>query len=612
MRRAAGRLPPSSVWGLSAELGPWRWRSLAAASAAGTASAIAGIGLLATSGWLITRASQRPPIFELSVAIGMVQAFALGRGLSRYLQRLTVHQAVLGRLTQLRLWLFDRVEELVPDGLPGRASGAMLSGFLSDAEAVAEAMAKGFTALVDSGATLGAGVILVALLDPGAAAVLLTVGVLMLLAAVLTSRLGRAGAQAATVLRSELAEAVVEALVTAPELVVYGRQDLVDLRLGQIHQAARGLATRRGLVAGFSRLLTTWLAGAGLVGTLLAGVAARSSGRLPPVLLAVVALVALVALDQVAALPVALAAATSGNAAARRLGELAALPEPAREPAVDHQPSGPANWVALDDVTALSPRDPGAGPILDGVTLSTSPGQRLALTGPSGAGKTTVLSLLLHFLEPSRGRVTLGGVETREMTRAGLAGRLGWVPPDTHIFSASLRSNLQLARPDAGDQDLVEALRRVGLGPWLQLLPRGLDTRLGAGGSAVSAGERQRLGLARALLSRAELLLLDEPDAHLDPSTSMATVEELMAAAGARPVVLVTHDRAIVELVDQVVSLRSGRVLGRRTGEGHPRGGGMTVPEGRRRQGSCDPGVPPGGFEPPTVALEGRRSDPLS
>ncbi len=612
MRGVEGRPPPSSVWGLSSELGPWRLRSLAAASAAGTASAIAGIGLLATSGWLITRASQRPPIFELSVAIGMVQAFALGRGLSRYLQRLTVHGAVLGRLTRLRLWLFDRIEELVPNGLPGRASGALLSGFLSDAEAVVEALAKGFNALVDSGASLGAGVLLVALLDPGAAAVLLTVGVLMVLTAILTSRLGRASARAATTLRSELAEAVVEALVTAPELLAYDRQDLVAERLEQIHRAARGLATRQGLVAGSARLLTTWLGGAGLIGTLLAAVAARSSGRLSPVLLAVVALVALVALDQVAALPLALASTGSGNAAARRLGELAGLRAPAREPAFDHPPPGPANWVALDDVVVFPPLDPGAGPILDGISLATTPGQRLALVGPSGAGKTTVLSLLLHFLEPSKGRVTVGGVETSEMTRAGLAGRLGWVPPETPIFSASLRSNLQLAGPQAGDQDLVVALRRVGLEPWFQLLPSGLDTRLGAGGSAVSAGERQRLGLARALLSRAELLLLDEPGAHLDPSTAMATLEELLAAADTRSVVLVTHDQATVDLVDEVVSLRAGRVVGRRTRGGHPTDEAMRHLAGRPGQGEDGPAVPPGGFEPPTVALEGRRSDPLS
>ncbi len=194
-------------------------------------------------------------------------------------------------------------------------------------------------------------------------------------------------------------------------------------------------------------------------------------------------------------------------------------------------------------------------------SLVAAPGRRVALTGPTGSGKSSVLHVLLHLLEISRGSATLGGVEVREMTHAGLARHAAWLADDTHVFAASLSDNLRLARPDAGDAECAEALERVGLGPWCRSLPGGLRTLLGAGGRALSAGERQRLGMARALLSGAGLLLLDEPTAHIDPAAAPRLLSELLGVAGARAVLVVDHGPWPAGEVDAVVMLDGGRVI---------------------------------------------------
>jgi len=202
-------------------------------------------------------------------------------------------------------------------------------------------------------------------------------------------------------------------------------------------------------------------------------------------------------------------------------------------------------------------------PILSDVSLIVRPGRRVALAGPSGAGKSTALHVLLHFIDPSAGSATVGGVDVRRMTRAGLARHVAWLDEETHLFAAPLSDNLRLARPAATDAECSDALERVGLGAWYRSLPGGLETPLGAGGRPTSAGERQRLGMARAVLAGAELLLLDEPTAHLDPWSSASTLAELLGAAGSRAVLLVSHEPAAAAQADVVVTLEAGRVVDR-------------------------------------------------
>ncbi|HET6623439.1 MAG TPA: ABC transporter ATP-binding protein, partial [Gaiellaceae bacterium] len=271
-------------------------------------------------------------------------------------------------------------------------------------------------------------------------------------------------------------------------------------------------------------------------------------------LVATLALLALSSFDAVAPLPAAARELSRTLSAGRRVLELAD-----REPAVT-DPARPlpgrAGAVELHGVTArYAPDDP---PALEGFDLRIEPGARIALVGPSGSGKTTVANLLLRFLDPQRGRVTIGGRDVRELRQEDVRRTFALAGQEAHVFDSTIRENLRLACPQATDDELLSVLRRVRLEDLVSSLPDGLDTLVGEDGTELSGGQRQRLVLARALLSDAPVLLLDEPTAHLDAETAEAVVADALESASGRSVLLVTHRPEGLDLVDEVVTLGAG------------------------------------------------------
>ena len=565
---------------------------LAAAAGSGLLYAGSAVGLLATSAWLVARASERPPVLALSVAVGAVQAFALARGLGRYAERLSVHGVSLRTLVRLRLWLYDVLVPLVPGGLQRYGGGRVLAGFASDAEVLATGQARGIAAAVEIASALSAGAVVAILVQPAVGLVLLggagvTVGV-----CIAASAAGRTAGIRESASRAELAGVVMETMRAAPEMLVYGRRDLIDRRLREVRCRSAAAALRGAFATGIAMASATWVAGASLVAVLTAGFAVHRAGGLDGVMLAVEIFVALAVLYQCMELPGALAATRPAAAAAVRLAELGQLEPPAPEPeAGPVLPSGPVS-AAFRNVTVmpggahasdLSPpfpspspspspvpgaRAPG-DPILDNVSFGIAPASRVLLTGPSGSGKTTLLYVLLHFLEPDGGRAELAlgkparaepppgnrvaacavpgsnppeGIDVRLMPRGELARHIGWMGEATYVFASSLAANLRIARPDASDAECLEVLFRTGLGSWYRSLACGLDTLLGAGGRPMSTGESQRLGMARMLLAGGSILLLDEPAAHIDPGSAPQLVGELLSAAGSRSAVIVSHE----------------------------------------------------------------------
>jgi ATP-binding cassette, subfamily C, bacterial CydC len=271
------------------------------------------------------------------------------------------------------------------------------------------------------------------------------------------------------------------------------------------------------------------------------------------VLIATLALLALAAFEAVTPLAATARDLPATLGAGRRILELTD-----RTAAVHDRPAPlpSPEWpfaVALDGVTARYPR--GERPALDGVSLRLEPGERVALVGPSGAGKTTVTNLLLRFLDPERGCVTIAGRDVRELRQDDVRRAISVAGQESHLFSASIRDNVSLARPDATDDDVADALRHARIWEWISRLPAGLDTLVGEEGSELSGGQRQRIVLARALLAGAPVLVLDEPTAHLDPVTAGELVDDVFSAAGDRTVLLITHRTEGLDLVDRVVSL---------------------------------------------------------
>ena len=270
-------------------------------------------------------------------------------------------------------------------------------------------------------------------------------------------------------------------------------------------------------------------------------------------MIALLVLLALASFEAVQPLPQAARALGETLTAGRRLLEVTSrwprVSDPVN-PAV--LPAGPLE-VALEHVRVrLAPGEP---VVLDDVSLRLEPGRRVALLGPSGVGKSTIANLLLRFVDPEDGRVTLAGRDLRAYRQEDVRRAIAVVSQDTYLFSTSIIENVRLARPEASDAEVMTALRRTGIGDWVEGLPARGATLVGENGRELSGGQRQRVGVARALLSDARVLVFDEPTAHLDPPGADALVSELVAVAGERSVLLITHRPEGLEHMDAIVRL---------------------------------------------------------
>ena len=224
------------------------------------------------------------------------------------------------------------------------------------------------------------------------------------------------------------------------------------------------------------------------------------------------------------------------------------------------RPTAPRVSASATCACATAPDEPWA---LDGLDLDLHPGRRVAVVGPSGAGKSTLAEVLFRFRDPDGGTVHLDGIDVAGRDPDDTRRLLSGMPQDPHVFAASLRDNLLLARPSATDDQLWDVLRRVRLADAVTVLPDGLDTEVGPQGARLSGGMRGRLALARALLADPEVLVLDEPTTHLDPDTRDAVLDDILAATTGRTVLLITHDLSQLDRFDEVAVVVGGRVVQR-------------------------------------------------
>jgi thiol reductant ABC exporter CydD subunit len=257
-------------------------------------------------------------------------------------------------------------------------------------------------------------------------------------------------------------------------------------------------------------------------------------------------------------------ASADAMAAAERI--FAVLDRPAAvETAKEPLPAPDPGLVPLT-LTGLAFGHPGRERVLEGIDLELSPGETMALVGLSGGGKSTLLSLLLRLAEPDAGRISCGGVDLREVDLDAWRRRLAWVPQRPTIFAGTVAENIALGRPEASRGEIERAAHEAMLAPVLELLPDGLDTPVGEGGRRLSAGQAQRVGLARAFLLDASLVLLDEPTAHLDSSTEREVVAAIERLCAGRSALIVAHREAAVRGADRIVELRDGRIHAVRDG----------------------------------------------
>ena len=507
----------------------------------------AGAALLANSGYLISKAATRPDVLSLTVVIVGVRFFALARAVLRYLERVVSHDASFRFLAAVRVRFFARLEPLVPGDVGGSRGGDLLSRFVADVDALQHLLVRVVAPPLAALAVGAASVLAVSLVAPGSGVALglaLVAGCVLVPLAVVRGARGAARRRPAE--RAELAGATVDLLGALPELVAYGAAAERLRRIEAADRRFRRSTARRALAsgAGDGALLA-------LGGVTAAVVLAAAVGHARGLLLGLVALLCLAVFEGVRALPLAADHLVATEAAAARLLDLTGREPSVRDPASSSPLVGPP-VLRAEDVRVRY----GDGPwVLDGVSLELAPGRRIAVVGRSGAGKTTLAHLLVRFRDPDGGRVTLAGADLRELAQDDVRRVVALAGQEAHLFATTIRENVRLARPDATDAEIAEALRRARAWTWVESLPAGLDTDVGDEGALVSGGERQRIALARAFLSEARLLVLDEPTAHLDDETAAALLDDLLDAAGDVGVLLITHSPLRLDRFDEIVSL---------------------------------------------------------
>ncbi|PPF65696.1 thiol reductant ABC exporter subunit CydC [Clavibacter michiganensis] len=550
---------------------------------AGLAGAAGAVALLATSAWLITRASEQPPILFLGMAIVGVRAFALGRAAFRYLERLTSHDAAFRALATLRVGVFERILPFAPAGLRDTRRGDLLARLVGDVDRLQDLPLRVVQPLAVSVLVQVASVAVVwAVLPAAGIALLVVLAASLVVGVVATSVLaGRAETRIAP-LEARLQDLVLDLVGSLDVLTAYGA---VDARLAEVDRAAgelRRAVLRSAAAAGATTGIV--LAGTGAVAawTVLQGVPGLASGALDPAWLALAALVPLALVETATSVPLAVQAWRRVRTSAERVAGVvpATLPdeiprEPADDGPADDGPAddGPADDAPADDAPAHDPPDAGRGgatleirdlvtrwpgavaDALAPVSLVVRPGETVVVRGPSGSGKSSLAAALVRFLE-SRGTFLLDGRDARSTAPSAVRRVVGLCEQAPHLFDASIRQNLLFAREDADDAELVAVLDRVGLAGWAAERG-GLDARVGDRGGLVSGGQAQRIAVARALLADFPVLVLDEPTAGVDAERARAVLRDVLAAARdrGRGVLLLTHTEVPADLVDRTVRI---------------------------------------------------------
>lgn len=551
------------------------YRRFALAALLGTLALGSAVALAAVSAWLITRAAQMPPVLQLSVATVGVRAFGIGRGLFRYLERLVSHDVALRGMTSLRTTLYSRLATGRPEATLSVRRGDLLARVGADVDAVGDVVVR---ALLPATVALALGIGTVAAMSaflPAAGAILAACLVLAgVVAPWLAQRAARSTEQRAAEAKSRMAATALGLLDDAGPLAVQGRteSELARLRAADadLAKATDSGAGPAALAAGLGNLAI----GIAVLGALLTGIPALAAGHLAEVELAVIVLTPLAAFEATSVLPAAaIQMHRSRTAAARLIGLLdAADSDPAEVSGPGPSHDAPALVPACGPVITargLAIGWPGRPPIISGLDLELRPGRSLAVVGPSGIGKTTLLLTLAGFLPPRGGELLLDGVPMADTDESARHDRLSLTTEDAHVFETTVLENLRVARGSATAEEARESLSTAGLGAWLDGLPDGVETELGSDARSVSGGERRRLLLARALLSPAPLLLIDEPAEHLDPGTADRLVTDLLRRSGdsdgERGVLVVTHRISPLAAADEVLLLDDGRVAARGT-----------------------------------------------
>ena len=534
----------------------------------GFATILSSVGLMVTAAFIISAAALHPSIAELQVAIVGVRFFGLSRGVFRYLERLVSHDITFRLLARWRVWFYQALEPLAPARLMQYHSGDLLSRVISDIGTLESFYVR---TLAPPLVALLVGIVMIIFLGTFMMELSWALLVFLALAGLglpwlvffLSRRLGPQIVRA----RADLNTLIIDGIQGLPDLLASG---VAKSKLEQVNKAGEQLTRLQARFANLSAFQTasnSLLANLCMLTVLVLAVQSVSGGQLPGVLLGVVALAALVSFEALQPLPLAAQNLETNRSAARRLYELVDA-----EPAISDPdaPLIPPDDARID-VQDLSFHYPswtvGEFPAnlssfgLENISFSLQPGKHIAIVGPSGAGKTSLINLLQRFWEYHQGSIFWGGNELRLYQQEDFRRHLATISQNTYLFSATIKENLLIARPDATSEELAHAVKAAHLHDLILSLPDGYDTWIGEHGLHLSAGERQRMSIARLLLKNSPLFILDEPTANLDPATERIVLDSIRELSHGRSTISITQRMVDLETMDEILVLQDGHLV---------------------------------------------------
>ena len=546
-----------------------KWMALSALI--GTATVLSGIGLAATSAYLISQAALHPSEAALSIAIVGVRFFGIARGAFRYLERLVSHRAAFRLLADMRVWFYKALVPLVPARLltlkngsqQELRSGDILRRAVSDIDIL-----QNFYIRVLAPPIVAALVALLMWLFLGAfgglfglaylGLFLLSSVVIPLLSYLASRRLG----QRIVTTRSDLQVQLVDSVQGIADLVAFGQEQRQAARIQALTKKLNGMQMAMAYIGGTQNALINFLMNMTAWVMLVIAIPFVHNGQLNGLFLALLVLSALASFEIVLPLPTAFQQLGGNLKAASRLFEIVDAPPTVAEPM---QPALLPQDTTIQ-VEHLNFRYEANEPyVLQDINFTLQPDQCLMLVGASGSGKSTLARLLLRFFEYSEGNITLGGRDLRDYRQDDLYTLMSVVEQDTHLFNTTIRANLLLARPDASEEEMIEATKKAQLHDFVQTLPHGYDTEVGEQGLRLSGGERQRVAIARAFLKDTPLVVLDEPTVNLDALAEQSVLQAIRSLRQGRATLMITHRLTAMDMADEILVFQQGHIIERGT-----------------------------------------------
>jgi len=533
---------------------------------------LANMGLLALSSWFIASmaiAGATGVFFNYALPAAVVRALALARTGGRYLERMVNHNTTFRVLANLRIWFYRRILPLAPARLSGFQSGDLLSRIQADVDTLDDFYLRGLVPVVVAFFSSVAAVLFV--LHYSALLAVIELGLLIWVAVLLPAVLSRAARESGEQLvesASQLRSAVVSHTTGMAELISYGAAAEFEARIREQSARHDRLQWRLSRVLGTSDALVLLAMLLALWFGFLVALPLAHSGNITPPSVALLGIFMLSSFEAVTPIP----------EVARRFGEVMAAARRLFEISRDPDSAGASRPVAPDELKCASVYPPVYPPdretavgvqfrgvrfryaadepwVYDGLDLEIEPGSKIAVTGPTGTGKSSLVNLLVKFYQPQEGTIRVGGTDLETLSQEEAAAFFSVSEQRTHLFHTTIRENLLLSRQDASESELWDALDAAQIGSFVASLPEGLDTIAGETGTALSVGQGRRIGIARALLARAPVLILDEPTESLDSHTAGTLIDSVFTRAGNRTLILITHLTYGLDRVDRVIQI---------------------------------------------------------